>query len=89
MKAFRRNARAVLIITLALFHAAVRLLCLRAADLWDPLADEPVQRARPEPEKLGDRGDIKDRNGVVLVTSDSDGDRVYSDDVTLRKPWPT
>ncbi len=30
-------------------------------------------------------GDIKDRNGMVLATTDSDKDRVYNDSATIRK----
>lgn len=85
MKAFRRNARAVLIITLALFM----LLCgyfVYALQTYGTRWQTNPYNVRVQNQKSSViAGDIKDRNGVVLVTSDSDGDRVYSDDVTLRK----
>ncbi|MGI6193238.1 MAG: penicillin-binding transpeptidase domain-containing protein, partial [Christensenellales bacterium] len=85
MKAFRKNARAVFAVTLALFA----LLCgyfVYALRTYGTRWQTNPYNVRVQSQKSAViAGDIKDRNGTVLVTSDAEGNRVYSDSRTLRK----
>ncbi|MGI6151145.1 MAG: peptidoglycan D,D-transpeptidase FtsI family protein [Christensenellales bacterium] len=85
MKAFRKNARAVFAVVLALFA----LLCgyfVYALRTYGTRWQTNPYNVRVQNQKSAvTAGDIRDRNGVVLVTSDSEGNRVYADSRTLRK----
>lgn len=85
MKAFRKNARAVFIVTLALFV----LLCgyfVYALQTYGTRWQTNPYNVRVQNQKSSViAGDIKDRNGVVLATTDAEGNRVYADSKTLRR----
>ncbi len=85
MKSFRRNARTVFIVALALF-ALLGGYFVYALNTYGMRWQTNPYNVRVQSQKNSViAGDIKDRNGAILVTSDDEGNRVYADSKTLRK----
>lgn len=75
MKELRRNMRTVVMLLLAMFIGAgvwFGVTAYRQGDSWASTAYNP-RLARSS----SDRGDITDRDGVVLATTNADGQREY------------
>ena len=85
MKAFRKNARAVFAVTLALFALLSGYFVYALRTYGTRWQTNPYNVRVQNQKSAVIAGDIKDRNGIVLVTSDAEGGRVYANSRTLRK----
>ena len=83
MKELRRNMRLIGIILAVLFVGAgvwYGVTVYEQGSVWASNVYNP-RLAKTD----SDRGDITDRNGVTLATTDDDGNRVYLSDESARR----
>ena len=85
MREIKKNARAVLCAVLVMFIALGGYFFYAVYNYGSRWFTTPYNTRLRAAKKTVIAGDILDRNGAVLVTSDADGERVYPTDRDTRK----
>ncbi len=84
MRSFRKNARAVLFVVLALFVALAVYFVYALYTYGNRWQTNPYNVRLQDQKSAVTAGDILDRNGTVLASTDAEGNRTYIDDKSTR-----